>query len=114
MTRLVLIASIWLAIAAPALAQQVPKKFQGNWVDRTQGPITIGASTIEFPGPGGSKYTITSIKPSESGDLLLVRYGPITNPVAEVFWYLTQVYGRDVLIQVRSNSPSDIFVYQRR
>ena len=98
-------------IASPstAVAQPVPKKYQGDWVDQTGGRIKIDATTIDF----GSdfKERITSIKPAtESGERVLVKYG---RSGVELVWYLTKVNRREILIAVNAEEPTAIFVYQR-
>jgi hypothetical protein len=62
-----------IASLSTAVAQQVPKKYQGDWVDQTGGHITISTNIIDF----GSGYEgkIISIKPgTESGEVMLVKY----------------------------------------
>jgi hypothetical protein len=91
-----------------AVAQSVPQKYQGDWVDQTGGRITIGTRTINFV--SGSKETITSIRPgTENGEKMLVNYGSV-----ELVWYLTKVNGREVLIAVNAEEPTSIFIYQRK
>lgn len=73
------------------IAQQVPIKYQGDWIDQTGGRIRIDDASIDF----GShfKETITSVNPgSESGEVMLVKYA---NGV-QMVWYLTNVNERSI------------------
>ena len=95
-----------------ALAQTVPKKYQGDWVELRGGHINVTASAIDFG--SGFKGNITSIKPgTESGEVLLVKYSSRPVSQVELVWQLFKINGRDTLIAVNAEEPTSIFVYQR-
>lgn len=97
--------------------QQVPKKFQGVWVDQNPNDrerIKVGATIVESISHG-FKHNISSIEPAdEDGTKVHVKYK--RKPPAlqiEQTWWLTKVNGRETLIQVDAQEPTNIFVYQR-
>jgi hypothetical protein len=94
--------------------QQVPKKFQGVWVDQNPngGRIKIGATIVDF---FGFQKKISSIEPAdEDGTKVRVKYERVPPALQiELVWWLTKVNGRETLIEVDAQETTNIFVYQR-
>ena len=90
---------------------KIPTKFQGYWNDET-GHIKISAITIDFC--LNPRSTIISIDPSdESCQMLLVKYSTAPARDETQLWYLTKVFGRQILIMVHAESRRTVSVYQR-
>jgi hypothetical protein len=94
--------------------QQVPKRFQGVWVDQHPdgGRMKVGATIVDF---SSFQKKISSIEPAdEDGKTVRVKYERVPPALQmEQVWRLTKVNGRETLIKVDAQEPTTISVYQR-
>jgi|SRR5271157_1532752 len=92
----------------------MPKKFTGDWISLGDfhDHMKVGAWNIDF----GSSFIgdIISVVPGdESGTKVVVKYENAPHADVGMVLYLIKVNGRETLIGVNENSPTNISVYQR-